>query len=111
MSHANDISPVRAISTTSRLALLFLTVLAAVGVWLALIAWREHRLTRTVLALPPDVQEATYRRSFEELATTCTTEPQLAEHCSDEARFILRFPQCTSECRQLAWRFFPTVRK
>ena len=62
-------------------------------------------------SLPADVQEATYRRTYEELATTCATEPTLADHCSDEAAFILRFPQCTSDCQQLARRYSPIARK
>lgn len=76
--------------------------LVTVGAWLGVITWRERRLTSAVHMLPRGVQEATYRRSHEELTTTCATEPQLREHCRDEAKFILRFPQCDSECRQLA---------
>jgi hypothetical protein len=64
-----------------------------------------------VRSLPQDVQEATYRRSYEELGTTCMTEPALADHCSNEAQFILRFPQCKDDCQQLARRYFPIVRK
>ncbi len=112
MNHPTDIGTLPPpMSRTSRLALLLLTMLALVGAWLAIIAWRERRLTQAVLALPPDVQEATYRRSYDELATTCTTEPSLADHCGDEAQFILRFPQCKAECRELARRYFPVVTK
>ena len=107
---ASTILPTTA-SRTSRLAALLLITFAVVGGWLALIAWHERQLTRAVRSLPPDVQEATYRRSYEELATTCATQPTLADHCSDEAEFILRFPQCRSDCEQLARRYSPTVRK
>ncbi len=112
MNHPTDIGTLPApISRTSRLALILLAALAVVGAWLALIAWRERRLNDAVLALPPDIQEAAFRRSYEELATICSTEPKLVDHCSDEAQFVMRFPQCRSECRELARHYFPVVRK
>ena len=95
----------------SGVATMLVLALVVVGAWLASIAWRERQLTHAVRALPRAVQEATFRRSYEELATTCATEPALAEHCSDEAQFILRFPQCGSDCERLARRYFPVVRK
>ena len=112
MNHPTDIGMLPAsISRISRLALIFLTVMAVVGVWLAMIAWRERRLNGAVLTLPPDIQEAAFRRSYEELTTICAREPKLADHCGDEAQFVLRFPQCRSECQELARHYFPVGRK
>lgn len=91
-----------------RLLLLLLVALAA---WLAVVAWREHRLTVAVRSLPRDVQEATYRRTYEELSAVCARESSLAEYCQRQAEFILKFPQCDAACSQLARRHFPAVWK
>ena len=95
----------------SRLAALVLSIVALASVWLLAIAWHQWQLRRAVRNLPAGVQEQTYRRAYEELATTCATQPTLADHCSDEAEFILRFPQCTSACQSLAHRYSPIGRK
>ncbi len=95
----------------SRFGALILVTFIVVGGWFALIGVRERRLTDAVRALPADVQQASYRRAYEDLATVCPGQPALADHCSDEAQFILRFPQCRADCRQLARRYFPLVRR
>ena len=99
------------LSKGSRLGALVLVTFIAAGAWFALIGLRERRLTNAVRALPPDVQAATYRRAYEDLATVCPGQPELGEHCSDEARFIVRFPQCQADCQRVARRYFPTVSK
>lgn len=105
-------SPIRPpLSRSSRLAALLASLFVLICAWLVLIALRERSATQAVRALPESVQAATYRRAYEELATACATEPGLADHCTDEAQFILRFPQCTADCQQLARRYFPVVRK
>ena len=111
--HANIAPPTApsSVSRAARVAALLLVLIVLLGAWLALIARRERQLTRAVRSLPANVQEATYRRSYEELATTCATEPNLADHCTDEALFILRFPQCTAACQTLARRYLPVVRR
>jgi hypothetical protein len=97
------------LSRTSRLATLFMVTMIVIIAWLAAIAWRERELTSAVRDLPADVQQATFRRSYDELATTCATQPQLADHCSNVAQFVLRFPQCGPDCQELARRYFPVV--
>ncbi len=93
-------------SATARAA-----ALVVIGAWLGVIAWHEHKVTSAVSALPVAVQEATFRRTYDELATTCLMQPELADHCSDDAQFILRFPQCDGACEQLARRYLPIVTK
>ena len=79
------------------------------GVWLFAIAWRENRLHGAVSALPPAAQQQAYRRAYDELATTCTAQPELEAHCREEAEFIRRLPQCTDDCRTLTRRYFPVA--
>ena len=89
---------------------LLLALLVMVG-WLAAIAWSEHRHAITVRQLPAAVQAATYRRTYDELSTTCVQEPKLADHCRRQAEFVVRFPQCDAKCEELARRFFPIAVK
>ena len=95
----------------SPLARLLLAGLILLGVWLFAIAWREHRLNGAVSALPPAAQQQAYRRAYDELATTCAAQPELETHCSEEAEFIRRLPQCTDDCRTLTRRYFPVATK
>jgi hypothetical protein len=105
--------PVRALAVAARspVGRIPLAVLVAVGVWIGVIGWREHRLNEAVSALPQPLQEQTYRRAYDELATVCTTQRGLDAHCRDEAELILRFPQCEGECRTLARRLLPVGTK
>jgi hypothetical protein len=85
---------------------LLLLALVAFSTWIGITAWQEQRLTTAVGALPLDLQDATYRRVLDELSTTCVAEPErLEDHCRAQADFILKFPQCTRTCRDLAERF------
>ncbi len=79
--------------------------------WIAIIGWREHRLNAAVAAMPVATQQAAYRRVYDELSTTCATQPQLDEHCRAQAEFILRFPQCGSDCDALARHFLSHARR
>ncbi len=101
----------RAVSQTSRIASLLLVVFAGLGVWAGVVAWHEHSVTRAIAALPRGVQEASYRRALEELSTTCSDQPALAEHCREQAELILHFPQCDDTCRQLARRHLPAAKR
>lgn len=82
-----------------------------VGIWGAAIGWREHRLNIAVAALPRVVQEQSYRRAYDELATVCASQPALEAHCREQAELIVRFPQCKEECWSLTRRLFPTATK
>jgi hypothetical protein len=99
------------VASAAKSATAVAATLVVIGAWLAVIAWHEHKLTSAVSALPVAVQEATFRRTYDELATTCLMQPELADHCSDDAQFILRFPQCDGACEQLARRYLPIVTK
>ena len=90
---------------------LLMMLLIALGGWIGYIGWRERRLDAAVAAMPAVVQEASYRRALEELATTCATQPQLEDHCRAEATFIMRFPQCNQDCKELARRYLAHARR
>ena len=95
----------------SRALRIVVLTLVVLGLWISITAWREHRLDVAVAAMPGAAQERAFRRAYDDLSTTCSTQPQLAEHCRTQAEFILRFPQCTSACETLARRFLPTARR
>lgn len=86
-------------------------ILAVLGAWIAFIGWRQHRLNSAVAAMPAAMRASEFRRAYQELSTTCATQPQLVDHCSAEAEFILRFPQCTADCARFARHFLPTGRR
>jgi hypothetical protein len=93
---------------SSPAAHILLGALLAVGLWMGLIARDEFRLRHALAALPLTEQQQMYRRTYEELATVCSTQPRgLEDHCRAEAELILRLPQCDEECQTFARRFFP----
>ncbi len=96
----------RAVVVPSLAGRVLLVALLLVGVWIAVMAAHERRLTRVIHALPAPLQQEMYRRTYDELATVCSTQPGLDDHCRDEADLLLRFPQCDADCRALAQRVF-----
>ena len=52
-------------------------------------------------------RHALYERTRETLRTSCprAQEQDVAEHCQQQAAFITRFPECNTECKNLAARF------
>lgn len=83
-----------------------LLAIVAAGV----IAWFVHtRLNRELVDMPETERCALYERTLETLRTTCMRahgqEP--TAFCGRQADFVTRFPECDSECRDLAARFAP----
>ncbi len=107
---ASTSAPSRTAAASGPIRLL-LAAAVAVGVWMAALSVHERRLDRAITALPPTMQHEMYRRTYEELATVCSTQPGLDDHCRDEAELIVRFPQCDGACRTLARRFSPAATK
>ena len=91
---------------TVRWSTLLVVALGASVLWIAGVAWREHRLTAAVAALPGDVQRETFVHIRDELLHVCTPERSdrggLDDRCRAEAAFLLRFPQCDADCARLA---------
>jgi hypothetical protein len=85
--------------------------LLLVAAWTGLVAWREHRISAAVSALPFAMQEQMYRRTYDELTSVCAAQPALAAHCRDEASLIVRLPQCGDDCQTLARRYFTVATK
>jgi cytochrome b pre-mRNA-processing protein 3 len=88
-------------------ALLWVGGVLAVLLALAVAHFLQTRLDRELSDLPDSERRVLYHRTLETLRTTCRQPPgpQMAEHCRQEAEFVLRFPECDSECRELATRF------
>lgn len=78
---------------------------AAIG----LAVFLQTRLDRELSELPVPERRAIYERTLETLRTTCTQARglEVAEYCRRQADFIKRFPECESDCRDLAARFAP----
>jgi hypothetical protein len=66
-------------------------------------------MNRELSDLPVTERQALYERTLETLRTTCVRAHgyELTEYCRKQADFITHFPECDSECRDLAARFTP----
>lgn len=64
----------------------------------------QTRLERDLTELPTPERHALYERTRETLRSSCpqARDPDVAEHCRQQAEFIRRFPECNAECRELA---------
>jgi hypothetical protein len=90
---------------------LILLVLAALLVWVTTIAWREHRLKAEIEAMPEAERQAVYSHTIDELRSVCSAQPALREHCREQARLILKFPECDADCFALADPFLDHARR
>jgi cytochrome b pre-mRNA-processing protein 3 len=81
-------------------AITLLAALSGVVIW-------QTRLERDLTELPTPERQALYERTRETLRSSClqARDPDVAEHCRQEAEFITRFPECNAECRELAAHF------
>ena len=79
---------------------LLLTGIVAGG---ALLRWQQQR---SLASLPVDDRAALFHRTLDTLTTTCRNDA-LADHCREQAAFILQFPECDEACRAVATRFGP----
>jgi cytochrome b pre-mRNA-processing protein 3 len=75
-----------------------------------LIAWyADLGLDRELSGMSAPARKDLYERTLQTLQTVCS-EPrgtELDDHCQQQARFIVRFPECDGACRELAARFAP----
>src|SRR5262245_23005813 len=92
------------------LRVLAMVVLALV-LWVTMIAWREHRLKKEILALPAAERYALFSHTMDELRSVCSVLPGLREHCRQQAELVLRFPECDDDCGALADRFLDHARR
>jgi hypothetical protein len=86
-------------------AVILLLVLAVLRFW----PWLRISEQNAVKQLPELERHALYQRTLHNLASTCAQgrlPNGLEEFCQLQARFILEFPECDSDCLQLAkqWR-------
>lgn len=86
-----------------------LALVAAIAGVTFMFMFMQTRLDRELSELPPSERRALYERTLETLRTTCSQArgPELADYCRQQADFVKRFPECDSECRELAARFAP----
>jgi hypothetical protein len=79
--------------------------------WIALLAWREHRAKAGILALPVPARQAVYAHAIDELRTLCPAQPELHDHCAEQAAFVLDFPDCDADCQTVANRALDHARR
>jgi cytochrome b pre-mRNA-processing protein 3 len=70
---------------------------------------------RDLTGLPPKERGAIFERVHDDLIRTCSlasaaTGP-LREHCLDEARLVLLFPECDDRCRRDATALLPRAHR
>lgn len=80
-------------------------LLVAAGALLLWI-WSQQSEKRAIQALPEVERRSLFGRTIEDLRSVCATghAGDLEEHCSRQGRFILQFPECDEDCRELARR-------
>lgn len=78
-------------------------IVAALGGWY--LRWASTG--GEIESLPANERHAFYVRTLEDLRTVCTrtSGPNLDEHCRDQARLLVRFPECDATCQEVAQRF------
>jgi hypothetical protein len=92
---------------------LFVAAVLLLGV---LIAWltREHGMAGFV-ELPSEIRAPLHRQLLSEVRSLCTqtvaAAGPLREHCVGQARFLLRFPECDSDCRQAVFSVVSTYHR
>lgn len=96
-------------SSSARRVLTWLAAAVALLLALAVAVCMQTRLDREISDLPEPERRALYERTRETLRSPCSQArgPEVAEYCRQQADFIKRFPECDSECRELAARFAP----
>lgn len=92
-----------------RLILMWLGGLLALSLVVVLALYIHTRLDRELQDVPEAERRALYERTLETLRTSCMQArgPTFTDYCREQADFIRRFPECDSECRELAARFAP----
>jgi cytochrome b pre-mRNA-processing protein 3 len=87
-----------------------LAVLIAAAAWLMIWSWHQGAEDRALAALSPSERGAVYSRemaAFRALCTASIGQEELGEHCRGRARFILKFPECDSQCQHFARGLLP----
>lgn len=97
------------LSTKAPRGVVWLVVVMTLLCAVALAVFVHTRLDREISQLPESERRALYERTRETLRTSCAHArgPEVTEYCREQADFIQRFPECDSECRELAARFAP----
>ena len=86
-----------------------LVAFAVGGTWF----WNRHLSQQELLALPSQQRHALYVHTLETLETVCmrTQGPDLTEYCREQARFIVRLPECGATCQEICRRLAPKPTK
>ena len=81
-------------------------------VGLAVGQWRGIDRLR---ALPAGVRADAYTRAMKDIEMVCNPpaaeDGPLAEHCRQQARFVVIFPECATDCRRLVEPLLPRARR
>jgi len=87
-------------------AAVLLTAIVLLLMW----NWRQGAEERALIGLSPSERQGVYRRDLEALHRLCPTaelQEGLSQRCRERAEFILKFPECDSQCRQFAYALLP----
>jgi hypothetical protein len=90
-------------------AVVMLALVIAAGASLVIWSWREGAEERALAGLSPIERQTVYARELAALQALCgaRSDEGLRERCGERARFILKFPECDSQCQHLARTFLP----
>jgi hypothetical protein len=94
-------------------------VVALVGaglLFVAIVALSGLDFGGKIRDLPPGLRGELYRRSLGDAESACALPAAgdggaLHEHCLEQARFLLLFPECDAHCRTLATSILPRAHR
>ncbi len=103
----NETPPAKHWEPTAKYILVILVGLAALAIYGSIS--REREQTHAVASIPTDTRGALYARVLENLRF-CRDQSRtgLERFCKGEAEFIISFPECGQECKELGRRFLST---
>lgn len=81
-------------------AAIALAVIAFLSLWI----WLRNSESRALREMPAAERAALYQRTAEDLRTLCGPDrsADLADHCREQATFLLKFPECDGTCSRMA---------
>lgn len=112
-SHGSDSTDVPALKSLppwgSRLRhSIAMAITLVVGSLLLFWVWSRDDEQVAIVELPETERASLYARTLANLQTTCKVQDgSLRAYCEQQARFIVKFPECDPACVQLARTYLP----
>jgi hypothetical protein len=74
-----------------------------------------HQDAASVRELPSADRQLLFRHAVDEVRTVCprptAATGALREHCTEQAQFVLKLPECDEQCRRSAVSVLPHARR